>query len=362
VSVARRHRGGLLLAAGATLGLTACGHVGPPLPPLVRTPVAPADVTLVRRGPEVDLTFRVPDANTDRSTPADLSRIDVFAWDVPGPVTADEIIRRGAKVKSLSVLKPADPDEPAPEDAPKPEGLAQKEVATVSDTLDESAAAAGYRAYVVVPFNMRGRRGTPSSRLSLPLVPPPPPPPAPTVTYDEKVVHVTWPEVAAGPDSPPYRYSVYRVDDSPQMLTPNPLADPTFSEEGVEWGKQRCYAVRTVTTVEGARIESTSSPQQCVTFKDTFPPAAPEGLVGIGSEGAVSLIWTPNREADLAGYIVLRAIEPETELAPVTPAPIPDTNFRDTVPSGSRVTYAVEAVDKTGNRSEPSEKITETAR
>ena len=40
---------------------------------------------------------------------------------------------------------------------------------------------------------------------------------------------------------------------------------------------------------------------------------------------------------------------PGTELVPVTPAPIPDTNFRDTVPSGARVTYAVQAVDKAGN-------------
>ena len=34
----------------------------------------------------------------------------------------------------------------------------------------------------------------------------------------------------------------------------------------------------------------------------------------------------------------------------------------DTVPSGARVTYAVQAVDKAGNRSRPSASIAETAR
>jgi len=46
----------------------------------------------------------------------------------------------------------------------------------------------------------------------------------------------------------------------------------------------------------------------------------------------------------------------------VTPAPISDTNFRDTVPPDSRVTYAIQAVDAAGNRSTPSERVTETAR
>ena len=140
------------------------------------------------------------------------------------------------------------------------------------------------------------------------------------------------------------------------------FAAERVAPHALDWDKERCYEVRSVATVEGARIESAASPSRCVTFHDTFPPAAPEGLVSVGSEGSVSLIWTPNRESDLAGYIVMRAVAPSAELTPITSAPIPDTNFRDTVPSGSRVTYAVVAVDKSGNRSAPSERITETSR
>jgi len=50
----------------------ACGKSGPPLPPLVRVPVAPADVTADRRGNDVELQFTVPDTNTDRTRPANI--------------------------------------------------------------------------------------------------------------------------------------------------------------------------------------------------------------------------------------------------------------------------------------------------
>mgnify|MGYP000474274054 CR=1 FL=1 len=40
------------------------------------------------------------------------------------------------------------------------------------------------------------------------------------------------------------------------------------------------------------------------------PPAAPTGLQAVAGDGAVSLIWEPNSESDLAGYLVLRAVAP----------------------------------------------------
>ena len=72
------------------------------------------------------------------------------------------------------------------------------------------------------------------------------------------------------------------------------------------WGEKRCYAVRTVETIGAFTIESDAPQPRCVTLADTFPPAAPQGVQGIPSEGAINLIWEPNPEKDLAGYIVLR--------------------------------------------------------
>ena len=88
--------------------------------------------------------------------------------------------------------------------------------------------------------------------------------------------------------------------------------------------------------------------------------AAPTGLQAIASEGAISLIWEPNTEKDLAGYIVLRGVAPSGMMAPVTPLPIQVTTLRDPVPSGVRYVYAVEAIDKAGNTSMPSSRSEET--
>lgn len=357
---ARLHAALLALLATAAV-VSACGKKGPPLPPLVLLPNPPGEVAAVRRGDRVDLSFVVPRANTDRSTPADLERIDVYAWTVPGAVNGDEVIRRGTRIASVAVNVPRDPDEPEPKTpAPKGNGVEQGATASVSDTLSAGFDPSAYRAYVAVGVSARGRRGALPRTVAVPLVPPPAAPALPAVTYTETSIAVTWTAVAAG--ETPLAYSVYRTVPAPVALTPAPIADTTVAETGFEWEQERCYEVRAVATIESVRIESAASPARCVTPRDTFAPARPDGLVGVGSEGAVSLIWTANAEADLAGYLVLRAVAPATQLEPITAAPITDTNFRDTVAGGSRVTYAVQAVDKAGNRSAASAPITESAR
>ena len=95
---------------------------------------------------------------------------------------------------------------------------------------------------------------------------------------------------------------------------------------------------------------------------DTFPPAPPKGLGAVGSEGAISLIWEAGVEADLAGYVVMRAVAGQSPAA-ITPEPIKDATFRDaTAARGVRYVYTIVAVDKAGNRSTPSAAAEETAR
>lgn len=356
-----RARPALLAFLASVVVVSACGKKGPPLPPLVFLPDAPGEVAAVRRGDRVDLSFTVPNVNTDRSAPADLERVDVYAWTVPGAVSGNDVVRRGARIGSVVVNKPSDPDEPEPKKpAPKGEGVEQNARATVSDALPPDLDPSAYRTYVAVGVSARGRRGAMSRNVAVPLVPPPAAPAQPAVRYDEKAITVTWAAVAAA--DTPIAYSVYRTGTEPVALTPTPIAETTFADTAIEWEQERCYDVRAVATIESVRIESPASPSRCVTLHDTFAPARPEGLVGVGSEGAVSLIWTANADADLAGYLVLRAVAPATQLEPITATPIPDTNFRDTVAGGSRVTYAVQAVDKAGNRSAASAPISETAR
>ncbi len=112
-------------------------------------------------------------------------------------------------------------------------------------------------------------------------------------------------------------------------------------------------------------VESAASPPACITPRDTFPPAAPRNLAAVGAEGAVNLIWEPNDEPDLAGYIVLRGEAPGSKLEAITMTPIRETTFRDaTTRPGARYVYAVVAVDTATpqNVSVESNRVEETAR
>ena len=151
----------------------------------------------------------------------------------------------------------------------------------------------------------------------------------------------------------------------PERLSETPLDTPSHVDQRVEYGVERCYAVRTLDVVAGFEVRSPMSPVTCVTFVDTFPPSTPQALTAVGSQGEVSLLWRPNEEADLAGYLVLRGSPGDETLLPLTDAPVTGNTYRDaTAEPGVRHVYAVRAVDTvaTPNLSELSDRAEATAR
>ena len=106
-------------------------------------------------------------------------------------------------------------------------------------------------------------------------------------------------------------------------------------------------------------MESDPSAPVCTTPVDTFPPPAPTGLSVLPTENQVQLVWTPVVAADLAGYVVMRAVDggmPE----PLNTSPVADANYTDShVRPGARYTYTVVAVDKAGNKSPASNAVEE---
>jgi len=365
-----------------SLFFTACGKKGPPLPPLVKVPVAPSDVTAVRRANAVDLQLTVPSANTDSSRPANVARVEVYAFTGPAAVSDADLLKQGTKVASIAVKAPRDPNDtfdpgdPEQSEAdiepPGGAGLDQGTVAHVQEALPPPAvtgaapATPSVRTYVGVGITTKGRRGPLSRRAAVSLVSSPPSPSKPDVTYTETAITVKWPALPTPPDaaaSTKVAYNVYEVADSSQTpLTKAPIADTQYADARLTWGATRCYAVRSVETIGALAVESEATPTACVTLADTFPPAPPKGLQAVATEGVINLIWDANTEPDLDGYILLRAIAPGDELAPVTPLLIRETAFQDPVPAGVRYVYALKAVDRTGNVSPPSERIEETAR
>jgi predicted small lipoprotein YifL len=358
-----------LLAVLLLVGGTACGKKGPPLPPLVRVPTPPGNFSVQRRGSAVTIDFVVPGGNTDGSTPGDVSRVDVFALTSPGSVTPDQIVRQGTRIGRVLVNPPPDPDapegQPAPPSAPAPPGgVDQAAVAHVEETFTPEAGAdpADLRTYVAVGFNKHGRPGRFSTLAAIPITPPPEAPGQPDVSWDETSITITWPAVESTNPDVPLGYHVYVPGDLPTRLTDHPLVESTFVDKRIEWGAERCYVVRSVETLEQLTLESDASPSTCVTLTDTFAPMAPQGLTVVASEAAINLIWNPNTEKDLAGYVLWRAMPADGTLTPITPEPVKESTFRDTVPAGSHVAYAVQAVDQAGNVSPISDRVEETAR
>lgn len=229
------------------------------------------------------------------------------------------------------------------------------------------------RIYVVRGITRRGRPGSPSARLTVPLIAPPAFPTGLATSFSETAVTVTWlpPVAEVGASLAPLTYNVYAAPstaessptDPPKPLNAKPLEALSFEHPGAQPGVERCFVVRTVQTIEGTMLESEPSTRACIIPRDIFPPAAPKALSAVAGPGAVNLIWDANTEADLAGYLVLRAEAPGDTLQPLNSEPTRETRYRDTtVTAGVRYVYAIVAVDRAGNRSAPSPRVEETAR
>ena len=87
---------------------------------------------------------------------------------------------------------------------------------------------------------------------------------------------------------------------------------------------------------------------------DTAPPAAPSGVAAsLITGGGVRVSWSPNSEADLAGYTVYRALSAGGPFTDVSGVLLTTASFVDvTIPGGtSTVWYQVSARDVNGNES-----------
>jgi hypothetical protein len=271
------------------------------------------------------------------------------------------------------------------------------------------------RHYFVVGVSPRGRKSDPSAPLSVALETGSSAPGPPTIEYTESQMTVTWtppPDARTStflippvlkpsnasptnvtPPAPPLAplpakslgfsteattYHLYAIaPDAPHALdapdpyaltvpkpvTPQPLLVTEHVIPSMNFGVEQCFEVRSVDVIAGAQVLSPASPPACITPKDTFAPAPPRALAAIAGSGVINLIWDANAERDLAGYIVLRGDAPGDTLRPITTEPVEAATYRDeTARPAARYVYAVAAVDRAGNTSEPSNRVEETAR
>ena len=407
--------------------MAACGKKGPPLAPFSSLPAAITSLTAKRVGAQIVFQFTVPTMNVDGRQPADLDRVELYAHTnrllQPGDylkrgriIGVVKVRRRPAEGENVAPSPPLEagidqgavativdtPDVSAPQSEPttRPAEGDEEDGPLFPEgggpLLSPRRAMLATRYYVAVGVNWRGRLGPPTPVVEVPLVPPPASPIDVKVTYAEKSLSVSWappPVPLARPIQDPLPqdgalpsrsvtsfagssgYNIYEVPPptaSADSTSAAPALKPLnaalmtstrFEDSRIEFGAERCFAVRLQQTLVTVTLESAGSQTACVTPIDTFAPAPPRSLAAVASEGAISLIWEPNEESDLAGYLVLRGEAPGEKLQALTTAPIPDTTYRDTtVRSGVAYVYAIVAVDKANNISAQSNRLPERAR
>jgi fibronectin type 3 domain-containing protein len=164
-------------------------------------------------------------------------------------------------------------------------------------------------------------------------------------------------------------YDVYRSESDKQagkLLNKTPVTDTRFADNFFEFGKNYFYFVRAVSVGSaGIPVESQESNIVDIRPVDTFPPSPPAAITLAAAPNNISIFFAVNPEKDIAGYKIYRSTDPDLDKSLwtlLTPQLLPTNTFQDTkVESGNTYYYYITATDKTGNVSQPSEVVKETA-
>jgi fibronectin type 3 domain-containing protein len=298
--------------------LSACGYVGPPMPPTLDIPVTISDFRAVEYGENVEIEFTLPDKTTENLPLTSIRSIELRAAAEGSSET---------RVIPLAVSKPG----PVSDHVPAEEWIGKTIILAVRAT------------------GPKGRPSAWSNPVSLAVIPPLETPSVPKPQNAAKGVELTW--TGTGP-----RYRIFRAEGDGQ---PQPLAEsagPPYLDETTAYGTRYRYLVQAIAS---DKQWSEVSEPAAITPVDTFPPAVPEGLSAVPTPQTIELAWTRNTETDFRGYNIYRSVDNGqfTLIAML----IQDPAYSDSkIDAGKRYRYAVSAVDLAGNesiRSAPEEAI-----
>jgi hypothetical protein len=355
----------------AALALAGCGMPGAPLPPSLNLPVPVNDLSAVRTGSQVALTWTMPARTTDKVL-------------LKGNITV-RICRNESTFTRCSVATSLQ--------------LAPKSDASFTDTLPSQLAAGPPRVlnYSVELVNRKGRSAGLSNNAALLAGEVPPAIENLTAQMRKDGVLLHW--ASAPTESSPVAVRLVR-----RLLTPpakksnqGPLAQPAEPLEqsllveavpptdhapdaspdasidnNIRFGETYEYRAQRVArvTVDGSTLELAgpfSAPVR-IDAINMFPPSAPKGLAAVATAGenssapSVDLSWLPNAEPDLAGYIVYRRDSETAGWQRISPAqPVVGPGYHDpNVQPGHTYSYAVTAIDQDGHESARSAEASDT--
>jgi hypothetical protein len=369
--------GATIAAFAAASILTGCGMPGAPLPPSLNLPVPVTDLSAVRTGGQVALTWTMPAKTTDKV---------LLKGDITIRVCRNESASTRCSIATTLQLAP-------------------KADASFTDTLPSQLAAGPPRvlSYFVELVNRKGRSAGLSNSAAILAGEAPPAVENLTAQMRKDGVLLHW-------ASAPTESSSVAVRLVRRLLTPpakksnqGPLAQPAEPVEqtllvespapadhaldnNIHFGETYEYRAQRVARVAvgGSTIELAGplSPPLRVDAINVFPPNAPKGLAAVATAGengsgpAIDLSWLPGAESNLAGYIVYRrelgapndrssSLGSESETAAwqrISHAqPVVGPGYHDpNVQPGHTYSYAVTAIDQDGLESARSAEASDT--
>jgi hypothetical protein len=359
-----------LICVLGTAVLASCGTPGAPMPPALELAKPVTDLRAARKGARVYLAWTVPARTTDRQTARH-----------PGPTR----VCRSLKVEIGDCKNPVAEipasQFPLPELAKK-SSTAPKIQGSYTDTLPQELQMQDPTAeitYAVSVLNESGRSAGLSNLVQVPSAPTLPPPERlnAEVTSDGVLLSWTCPAEIRAIPSIGYKLRIYRREPAKQtdarisdvnLVECSQTQRPQFLDQTFEWEKHYDYHAAVVTVVAQlgmpeVEVEGDDAPVIQVFAHDIFPPAVPAGVQavfsGVGQAPFVDLVWSPDTEADLAGYNIFRH-EEGGQPVKLNPEPVKAPAYRDTnVQPGQKYFYSVSAVDDRSNESARSEETSE---
>ena len=356
------------------LFLSGCGHEGPPMPPVRHVPVGCKDLQICQKADKALLEFTAALKNTDGSPLEDLAAVLIYRDAEPL-----ESVESKVKGKEGRLMIPPAPKflkkavKVAEVPGKKLEAATEKgkvffPVLSLEKEIQEKPDTVAF--YAIENVNKRGQRSDLSSIVPFVAQKAPPAPSNLAFSLSENLCTLKW-----DPVEPPEKagwkkvegYNVYRrlegrtLPHSP--LNGEPLRDPSYEDKTQIYGETYYYAVPAFISGGAQRIEGFPSDEIKVSPRDVYAPQPPQGVVAISGRGFIKLMWKPNAEADLAGYVIYKKKASETKWARLNPVPLAETNYTDSnVKEGEAYQYRITAVDnaESPNESTPSEEVTET--
>ncbi len=338
------------------LGAVGCGTPGPPLPPSLNLAAPVDDLSAVRTGNTVTLTWTMPRRTTDKVN-------------LRGEI-AVQVCRKLADAPCASAGGV---------------NLAPLAAGLFTDILRGDLASGAPRPlrYFVELKNSRGRSAGLSNVAEVLAGQAPDMVTGFAAEVRKQGIVLRWNAEAVGSairlrrkllNPPPAKPHASPLDAPPEPVEQNLLVSPDEGralDKSITFGHTYEYTAQRVARVDadGKTLELAgplSAPVR-VDAEDVLPPAVPTGLAAVatpaanGAPASIDLNWQPDSDADLAGYFVYRreAETPWRRISGAQPVVAPAYHDADVMP-GHTYIYSVSAVDEKGHESGRSANAEET--